>query len=102
MLFVLRRWELYAEDFDQHIAVLPEVFTLKSEVTIENIQVGGPKVNLTDGQEIYNTNCYNLRLLIEKKKGLHTAARGEIWGIDVGEARLIALLVRLVAINIEK
>ena len=43
--------ELFAEDFDQYMAVLPEVVTPTKEITIDNIYVGNPVVPLTDGQE---------------------------------------------------
>jgi hypothetical protein len=35
--------DLFAEDVEQHMAVLPEVSTSMSEVTIEDIQVGDPE-----------------------------------------------------------
>ena len=34
--------ELYAEDVDQHMAVLPDIVTPTAEVTIDDIQVGDP------------------------------------------------------------
>ncbi|CAH0489054.1 unnamed protein product [Peronospora farinosa] len=36
--------ELYAEDVDQHMAVLPEIGPSTAEVTIDDIQVGDPGV----------------------------------------------------------
>ena len=43
--------ELYAEDVDQHMAVLPDIVTSTAEVAIDDIQVGDPDVPLTDDQE---------------------------------------------------
>ena len=43
--------ELYAEDVDQHMAVLPDVVMLTSEVTIDDIQVDDLDLPLTDDQE---------------------------------------------------
>ena len=38
--------QLYAEDVDQHMAVLPDIATPTSEVRIDDIQVGDPDVPL--------------------------------------------------------
>ena len=43
--------ELYAEDVDQHMAVLPDIVNLTSEVTIDDTQVGDPDVPLTYDQD---------------------------------------------------
>ena len=43
--------ELYAEDVDQHMAVLPDIVTPTAEVTIDDIQVDGLDVPLTEDQE---------------------------------------------------
>ena len=43
--------ELYAEDIDQHMAVLPEVVIPVAEISLENIQVGDPGEPLSSGQE---------------------------------------------------
>ena len=43
--------DMYAEDVDQHMAVLPEVTACTTEMTIDDIQVGDPGVPLTDDQE---------------------------------------------------
>ena len=43
--------DLYAEDVDQHMAVLPDIVTPTAEVTIDGIQVGDPDVPLTEDQE---------------------------------------------------
>ena len=43
--------DLHAEDFDQHMANLPEVSTPAANVTIDDIQVGDPGVPLTDDQK---------------------------------------------------
>ena len=43
--------ELFAEDVDQHMALLPEVILTTAEIKIDDIQVGDPGVPLTDDQE---------------------------------------------------
>ena len=43
--------ELFAEEVDQHMAVLPEIVSSTAEVTIDDIQVGDPGVPLTEDQE---------------------------------------------------
>ena len=43
--------ELYAEDVDQHMAVLHDIVTPTTEVAINDIQVGNPDVPLNDDQE---------------------------------------------------
>ena len=43
--------KLYAEDVDQHMAVLPEVAPSTAEITIDDIQVGDPGIPLSQDQE---------------------------------------------------
>ena len=43
--------ELYAEDVDQHMAVLPDIVMPTAEVTVDDIQVGDLNVPLTDDKE---------------------------------------------------
>ena len=43
--------ELFAEDVEQHIAVMPEVTTSTTEITIDDVQVGDPGIPLTGDQE---------------------------------------------------
>ena len=43
--------ELYAEDVDQHIPVLPDIVMPTAEVTIDDIHVDYPDVPLTEDQE---------------------------------------------------
>ena len=40
LLYYHDRGELFAEDVDQHMEVLPEVGTPTQEITIDDIQVG--------------------------------------------------------------
>ena len=42
--------ELYAEDVNQHMAILPEVVTPAAEISLEDIQVGDPGEPLSSGQ----------------------------------------------------
>ena len=41
--------DLFVEDVEQHLAVLPEVVTSTEEVTMEDIQVGDPGIPLSEG-----------------------------------------------------
>ena len=43
--------ELFAEDVEQPLAVLPEVTTSSTEITIDDFQLGDPSVPLTEDQE---------------------------------------------------
>ena len=43
--------ELYAEDYDHHMVILPEVVTPPDEISLEDIQVGDPGEPLSDDQE---------------------------------------------------
>ena len=38
---------MFAEDIEQHLAVLPEMSTAAEEVTINDIQIGDPNFPLT-------------------------------------------------------
>ncbi|CAI5722015.1 unnamed protein product [Peronospora effusa] len=90
--------ELYAEDVDQHMAVLPEIVSSTEEVTIDYIQVGDPGVPLTKDQEGLRQLIWaNRHLLIGKGNALPPAARGAVCDIDVGGAHPIAQRVRPVA-----
>ena len=90
--------ELFAEDVEQHMAVLPEVTASKTEITIDDIQVGDPGIPLTADQEDLRRLIWKSRhLLIGKGNALPPAARGAVCDIDVGEARPIAQRVRPVA-----
>uniref|UniRef100_A0AAV1UZW5 Reverse transcriptase domain-containing protein n=1 Tax=Peronospora matthiolae TaxID=2874970 RepID=A0AAV1UZW5_9STRA len=55
--------DLFAEDIEQHMAVLPEMSATTEEVTIEDIQIGDPDVPLTTDQQ-------RLRSLIWKSRHL--------------------------------
>ena len=69
--------ELYAEDVDQHMAVLPDIVTPTAEVTIDDIQVGDPGVPLTEEQERLRQLIWrNKHFLIGKGNALPPAARG--------------------------
>ena len=90
--------ELYAEDVDQHMAVLPDILTPTAKVAINDIQVGDPDVLLTDDQEQLRQLIWrNKHLLIGKGNALPPAAREEICNIEVGGASPIAQRVRPVA-----
>ena len=71
--------ELYAEDVDQHMAVLPDTVMPTAKVAIKDIQVGDPDVPLTEDQERLRQLIWrNKNLLIDKGNALPTAARGAI------------------------
>ena len=92
--------ELFAEDVEQHMAVLPEVTTSTTEITIDDVPVGDPGVPLTEDQEDLRRLIWKSRhLLIGKGNALPPAARGAVCDIDVGEAWPIAQRVRPVAPN---
>ena len=79
--------ELFAEDVDQHMTILPEVVTPAKEITIEDIQVGDPGVPLTKKQTELRDRIWKSRhLLMGKGDALPPAARGggAICDIDVG------------------
>ena len=97
-IFYHESGELYAEDVDQHMAVLPEVVSSTAEITIDDIQVGDPGIPLTQDQEKLRQLIWKSRhLLIGKGNALPPAARGAVCDIDVGGARPIAQRVRPVA-----
>lgn len=56
--------ELFAEDVDQHMAILPEVVTPEKEITIEDIQVGDPGVPLTNKQAELRDRIWKSRHLL--------------------------------------
>ena len=90
--------ELFAEDVDQHMAVLPEVVTPTQEITIDDIQVGDPGTSRIEGQEKLRQMISKiLHLLIEKGNALPPEARGAVCDVDVGGANPIAQRVRPVA-----
>ena len=90
--------DLFAEDIEQHLAVVPEISTATEEVTIDDIQIGDPDVPLTSDQQRLRSLIWKSRhLLMGKGNALPPAARGAICDIDVGGAAPIAQRVRPVA-----
>uniref|UniRef100_A0AAV1VD68 RNA-directed DNA polymerase n=1 Tax=Peronospora matthiolae TaxID=2874970 RepID=A0AAV1VD68_9STRA len=90
--------DLFAEDIEQHMAVLPEMSATTEEVTIEDIQIGDPDVPLTTDQQRLRSLIWKSRhLLMGKGNALPPAARGAICDIDVGGAAPIAQRARPVA-----
>jgi len=79
--------DLFAEDVEQHMAVLPEVTTPTDEETIEDIQVGDPGYNTPQEIEKLRHIIWRKRhLLMGKGNALPPAAHGAICDIDVGGA----------------
>ena len=90
--------ELFAEDVDQHMAVLLGVGTPKQEITIDDIQVGDPGVPRTDDQDKVRQAIWRSRhSLIGKGNALPPAALGAVCDIDMGGANTVAERVRPVA-----
>ena len=87
--------DLFAEDIEQHLAVLPEMSTAEEEMTIDDIQIGDPNVPLTtDQQRLRSLIWKTSHLIIGKGNALLPASRGSIRDIDVGWAAPIAQRVR--------
>ncbi|KAE8975131.1 hypothetical protein PR002_g25685 [Phytophthora rubi] len=89
--------ELFAEDVESHMAVLPEV-AHTTEVTIEDIQVGNPADNSPEVierlRQIIWKRCH---LLMGKGNALPPAARGVVCDIDVGGPTPVVQRCRRVA-----
>ena len=79
--------EVYAEDVDQHMAILPEVIIPATEISLEDIQVVDPGEPLSSDQEKLQQLIWaNHHLLVGKGNALTPAARGSVSDIDVGDA----------------
>ncbi|POM61697.1 hypothetical protein PHPALM_29250, partial [Phytophthora palmivora] len=90
--------DLYAEDVDQEMAILPEINPTMDEVKIEDIQVGDPGIQTTAEIERLRQRIWKYRhLLIGKGNALPPAARGVVCDIDMGDDRPIAQRVRKIA-----
>uniref|UniRef100_A0AAV1VEX1 Reverse transcriptase domain-containing protein n=1 Tax=Peronospora matthiolae TaxID=2874970 RepID=A0AAV1VEX1_9STRA len=90
--------DLFAEDIEQHLAVLPEMSTATEKVTINDIKIGDPDVPLTiDQQRLRSLIWKSCHLLMGNGNAPPLAARGAICDIDVGEPAPIAQRVRPVA-----
>ncbi|OWZ16874.1 reverse transcriptase [Phytophthora megakarya] len=90
--------DLYAEDVDGQMAVLPEVPVTTEDVSIEDIQLCGYD-NQTP-EEIDRQRVWKFRhLLIGKGNAIPPAARDVVCDIDVGGARPIALKCRKLRIQ---
>ena len=80
--------ELLREEVEQHLAVLPEVATSSTEITIGDVQVGDPGVTLTKDQERVRQSIWkNKHLLMGKVNTLPHAARG-LYEISMSRARI--------------
>ncbi|POM70090.1 Hypothetical protein PHPALM_13534, partial [Phytophthora palmivora] len=83
--------DLYAEDVDQEMAILPEINPTTDEVKIEDVQVGDPGIQTTAEIERLRQRIWNYRhLLIGKGNALPPAARGVVCDIDVGRGLICA------------
>ncbi|POM58066.1 Reverse transcriptase [Phytophthora palmivora] len=90
--------DLYAEDVDQEMAILPEINPTTDEVKIEDIQVGDTGIQTTTEIERLRQRIWKYRhLLIGKGNALPPVARGVVCDIDVGDAEPIAQRVKKIA-----
>ena len=91
--------EIYSREVvEQHLAVLLEVATSPTEVTIDDVKVGDPSVPLTEDQARLRQLLWNNKhLLIGKDNAMPPAERGAACDIDVGGANPIAQRLRPVA-----
>ncbi|GMF18024.1 unnamed protein product [Phytophthora fragariaefolia] len=90
--------DLYAEDVEGHLAVLPEVTPTTEEIKIEDIQVGNPNDNTQEQVDQLKHIIWRRRhLLIGNGNALPLAAKGAICDIDLGNAKTVAQRVRKVA-----
>nr|KAE8930918.1 hypothetical protein PF009_g19004 [Phytophthora fragariae] len=91
--------ELSAEDFEQELAVIPEiVISMTDEVSIDDIKVRDLTMNTPDEIDRLRRMIWKKKhLLIGRGDALPPAARGVVCDIDVGEAKTIAQRVRKIA-----
>ncbi|OWY93109.1 reverse transcriptase, partial [Phytophthora megakarya] len=92
--------DLYAEDVDGQMAVLPEVPVMTEDVKIEGIQLCGSDNQTPEEIDRLRQRIWKFRhLLIGKGNALPPPARGVVCDIDVGGARPIALKCRKLRIQ---
>uniref|UniRef100_H3H7B3 Reverse transcriptase n=1 Tax=Phytophthora ramorum TaxID=164328 RepID=H3H7B3_PHYRM len=90
--------DLFAEDVERQMAILPEVVTIIDEVTIEDIQVGDPESNTPEEMDRLRQIIWRRKhLLIGKRNALPPDAVGAVCDIDVGGAAPVAQRARKVA-----
>ncbi|GMF48476.1 unnamed protein product [Phytophthora fragariaefolia] len=72
--------DLFAEDVEQHMALLPEVVSTTDEVTIEDIQAGDPEFNTPEEIDRLRRIIWRRKhLLIGKGNALSPAALGAVF-----------------------
>ncbi|OWY93549.1 reverse transcriptase, partial [Phytophthora megakarya] len=92
--------DLYAEDVDGQMVVLPEVPVTMEDVKIEDIQLCGSDSQTPEEIERLRQKIWKFRhLLIGKGNALPPAARGVVCDIDVRGARPITLKCRKLRIQ---
>ncbi|GMF15219.1 unnamed protein product [Phytophthora fragariaefolia] len=93
-----RGGDWFAEDVEQHMALLPEVVSTIDDATIEDIQAGDPEFNTPEEIDRLRRIIWRRKhLLIGKGNALPPAALGAVCDIDVGGAAPVAQGVRPVA-----
>ena len=89
--------ELFADDVELNMAVLPEVATSSTAITIDDVQVGDPGIPLTEDQErLRQLRWKNKHLLFGKSNDLLCRQRCGM-RYRCGGAKKFAQRVRAVA-----
>ncbi|KAE8892277.1 hypothetical protein PF005_g26516 [Phytophthora fragariae] len=94
--------DLFAEDVEQEMAVLPEVsVSLTQDVRIEDLKVGMPdnvprEVGIREQERLRRIIWKKKHLMIGKGNALPPAAVGVVCEIDVGDAKPVAQRCRKV------
>ncbi|ETO68298.1 hypothetical protein F444_14850 [Phytophthora nicotianae P1976] len=92
--------ELFAEDVDSQMAVLPEVTTTTEDVKLEDIRIENDGESTPDEVDRLRKIIWNRQhLLLGKGNALPPAARGVVCDIDTGDAKPVAQRVRRVALQ---
>ncbi|ETO68146.1 hypothetical protein F444_14999, partial [Phytophthora nicotianae P1976] len=90
--------ELFAEDVDSQMAVLPEVTTTTEDVKLEDIRIENDGESTPEEVDRLRKVIWDRQhLLLGKGNALPPAARGVVCDIDAGDAKPVAQRVRRVA-----
>ncbi|OWY90294.1 reverse transcriptase, partial [Phytophthora megakarya] len=89
--------DIFPEDIENNMAVLPEVEATTKEVTIDDIQVDDPHATPEERERLRRIIWKRRHLLIGAGNALPPAAFGAICDIDVGTAKPVAQRCRRVA-----
>ncbi|ETI29667.1 hypothetical protein F443_23220 [Phytophthora nicotianae P1569] len=90
--------ELFGEDVDSQMAVLPEVTTTTEDVKLEDIRIENDGESTPEEVDRLRKTIWNRQhLLLGKGNALPPAARGVVCDIDTRDAKPVAQRVRRVA-----